>query len=136
MGKKTLYHPVSLHVIRGAAEYGGFQFGTIKQKWNDPEKRTARYDVEIKKMPGDLMKKGTLLRIQYELQNCFMDDIRVHWVHMTQSGQWACQLAVRISAEDSLIPNPDPSIEPLPAPSRRGGGGGGGGGPDYQGDQG
>jgi len=126
MGKKTLYHPVSLHVIRGAAEYCGFQFGTIKQKWNDPEKRTARYDVEIKKMPDDLMKTGTLLGIHHDLQNCFMDDIRVHWVHMTQSGQWACQLAVGIPAGDAgLIPNPEPSIEPIPAPSRRGGGGGG-----------
>jgi len=124
MGKTTLYHPVSLHVIRGAAEYCGFQFGTIKQKWSDREKQTARYDVEIVKMPGDLMETGTLLGIHHDLQNCFMDDIRVHWVHMTQSGTWACQLAVGIPAGDAgLIPNPEPSIEPLPSP--RGGGGGG-----------
>lgn len=132
MGKKTLYHPVSLHVIRGAAEYCGFQFGKIKQRWAVPETQQASYDLEIARMPGDLATSGTLLRIHHDLQECFMDDIEVSWVHMTQSGKWSCRLWVKLKRGDQdieklpVLPNPEPSIEPIYG----GGGGGGGGQPD------
>lgn len=124
MGKKTLYHPVSLHVIRGAAEYCGFRFGAIKQKWNSLQNQEAEYTAEIVKMPDDMAKTGTLLGIHHALQSCFMDDIRVLWVHMTRSEKWSCQLIVSLIKEESpVLPNPEPGIEPLY--SQPGGGGGG-----------
>lgn len=117
MGKTTLYHPISLHVIRGAAEYCGFAFGKIKQLNSNAEEGRAVYTADVLKMPGDLMKTGTLLGIHHDLQECFMDDIRIDWVHMKQSGTWSCKITVYLkNAADSdvpLIPNPDPTIEPI-----------------------
>jgi len=125
MGKTTLYHPISLYVIRGAAQYCGFEFGKIKQLFASVEGGRAVYTADITKMPRDLMKSGSLLRIHHDLQECFMDDIRIDWVHVKQSGLWSCKITVNltnIDSQASLIPNPDPTIEPI-----HGGGGGGGG---------
>lgn len=101
MGKKTLYHPVSLHVIRGAAEYCGFQFGKLKQMWSQPEELSARYEVTIQQIPPRFQDKSNSI-IQEALQNCFMDDIRVHWVHNTKSGVLACFLQVQINKKATL----------------------------------
>jgi|SRR6267142_4839898 len=102
MGKTTLYHPVSLHVIRGAAEYGGFQFGKLKQMWSSRENATARYEATIQQTPAWLTNCSSLI-IQNELQTCFMDDIRVHWVHNTKSGVLACHLQVCVIGADEYI---------------------------------
>jgi len=101
MGKKTLYHPVSLHVIRGAAEYCGFQFGKLKQMWSDPEHLSARYEVTIQQIPQRFQDKSNSI-IQEALQNCFMDDIRVHWVHNTKSGVLACFLQAQLNKNSTL----------------------------------
>jgi len=101
MGKTTLYHPVSLHVIRGAAEYCGFQFGKLKQLWSDPKKMTARYEATIQQVPALFADQSTMV-IQNELQNCFMDDIRVHWVHHTRSGVLACHIQTCVMERDEL----------------------------------
>jgi len=102
MGKTTLYHPVSLHVIRGAAEYCGFQFGKLKQLWSDPEKMTARYEATIQRVPAAWVNESPMI-IQNELQNCFMDDIRVHWVHYTKSGILACYISTSVMERDELF---------------------------------
>jgi len=101
MGKTTLYHPVSLHVIRGAAEFCGFQFGKLKQLWSDQEALTARYEATIQRIPPHVDQKYTMF-IQEALQNCFMDDIRVHWVHLTKSGVLACQIQVDLKKVNLL----------------------------------
>jgi hypothetical protein len=101
MGKTTLYHPVSLHVIRGAAEYCGFQFGKLKQLWGNPEKRTARYEATIQQVPALFVNQSTMV-IQNELQKCFMDDIRVHWVHHTRSGVLGCHIQTCAVERDEL----------------------------------
>jgi hypothetical protein len=98
MGKLRLYHPVSLHVIRGAAEYCGWKFGKITQLYSDVEKSTARYEVKIEVMP-DYMEEQSMMFMQNELQQCFMDDIRVHWLHQTKAGIWMCHLAVDLSRQ-------------------------------------
>lgn len=126
MGKTTLYHPIPLSTIRGAAEYCGFKLAKIKQKWSDKEKKTARYDVEIVKMPGHLAITGTSNDIHYDLQHCFMDDIEVHWVHTTKKGLWCCQLQIEIKPEVESIPDPEPGIEPIHGTNGAAGGGGGG----------
>lgn len=117
MGKTTLYHPLPMSVLRGAAEYCGFKFGRITQYYCDKPNRTAIYNVTIAKMPGNLETTGTLLGIQHDLQECFMDDVRIHWVHVTQSGFWSCRITVIMKRDKEpfaeLIPNPDPTIEPI-----------------------
>lgn len=124
MGKTTLYHPISLLVIRGAALYCGWAFGKIKRLEVDNNRCTATYSAEIVKMPGDLAKNGTLLRIHHDLQECFMDDIRIRWVHMTQGGKWTCKIDVAVRHFETDIaaaplPNPEPGIEPIRAKNHR-----------------
>lgn len=93
MGKKTLFHPISLHVIRGAAEFCDWQFGKITQKWSDAEKWSARYDAVIEKMPFD-PEKYYHSSIQQYMQDCFPDGVKIHWLHQLKNGKWACQLQV------------------------------------------
>lgn len=93
MGATTLYHPVSLTVIRGSAEYHGFRFGRLRQLYSEPEKCQARYEVNLERVPGELAGLS-LMELQNVLQDCFMDDVRVHWLHYTKMGKLACQLAV------------------------------------------
>jgi len=124
MGKTTLYHPLPLTVIRGAAEYCGFRFGRITQYYADKPNGCAIYNATITQMPGDLEQTGSLLRIHHDLQECFMDDVRIHWVHVTQGGLWNCRITVTLKRDKEpfveLIPNPEPSIEPIPVKNGKG----------------
>jgi hypothetical protein len=95
MGKVTLFHPISLHVIRGAAEYGGFRFGRIHQLDSWRQLLAARYETVIERVPEGYQDLALDL-LQSALQDCFMDDIRVHWLHRTKRGQLKCHLQVEI----------------------------------------
>jgi len=110
MGKITKFHPVSLHVIRGAAEYCGFRFEKVHQLHSFPEKNSARYNVTIVDFPKG-WDQMSLDLMQSVLQDCFLDDIRVHWLRKNRLDQWMCHLQVDVIREPA-------------------GGGGGGGGPD------
>jgi hypothetical protein len=110
MGKTTLYHPISLHVIRGAAEYCGWKFGKIKQLDSSPGLSKAHYEARIELMPRNLA-ASSLEKMQDELQKCFMDDIRVHWLHKTRRGLYACRLSVSLGQP----PDPDELIVELEA---------------------
>jgi len=101
MGKKTLYHPVSLHVIRGAAEYCGFQFSRLYQRKADPEELTASYIAEIVGIPTDAS-QWPLWRIFAALTNCFMDDIRVVGIWHTDAKVLMCQLDVALNRKATL----------------------------------
>lgn len=93
MGASTKYHPVSLHVIRGAAEYCGWKFGKITQLSGDQERNTARYRAEIEVIPVESQNQTTMI-MSNDLDNCFAADIHVHWLRQTQNGTWMCDLAV------------------------------------------
>jgi len=95
MGKATLYHPVSLHVIRGAAEYCGFKFETITQINGYPELKVARYNITVVGFPLN-WDKQPLDIMQSMLQECFMDDMRVHWLRQNKKGRWMFHLQVEI----------------------------------------
>jgi len=96
MGKTTLYHPVSLHVIRGAAEYCGWQFGKIVQLDSDPKRKTARYRAEIAKIAPEVESSPSMVMLN-DLDNCFAADIHAHWLRQTQSGQWMVDLVVDLN---------------------------------------
>lgn len=95
MGKTTLYHPVSLHVIRGAAEYCGWKFSKIHQTDCDKDRKSARYVAEVTTMPKRVWGKTTLI-MQNELQECFLDDIRVHWLRQSRTGKWYVDIQVTL----------------------------------------
>jgi len=98
MGKKTLYHPVSLHVIRGAAEYCGFRFEKVHLLNSFPENQSARYNVKIVEFPAGWDRQPLDL-MQNQLQACFMDGIRVHWLRKNKADQWMFHLQINPVAE-------------------------------------
>lgn len=95
MGATTLYHPVGLHVIRGAAQYAGFEFGKIKQLKADPEAGTALYNATIQVVPHELA-FTPLWQIWARLSSSFMDDIMVSKIGYSKSGVLTCWLDVNI----------------------------------------
>jgi len=117
MGKTTKFHPVSLHVIRGAAEYCGFKFGKIKQKIAHPDRGAAEYTAELVQVPPKYqdMAEAMLLVV---LSDCFAADIRPHWLRRAKDGSIKVNLWVDKNGDDSdLIRVSEPGY------------GGGGGGP-------
>lgn len=95
MGKTTLYHPIPLSVIRGAAEFCGFKFDKIHQLNGYPELRTARYNVTVVGFPKG-WDKEPLDIMQSMLQECFMDDMRVHWLRRNREDKWMFHLRVEL----------------------------------------
>lgn len=93
MGKTTLYHPISLHVIRGAAEFCGWKFKTIKQVAAEPEVSMAHYRCEIEIIPIDVDQKSHQA-MHEALQGCFMQDIEVFFMRKTASGKWMVDLLI------------------------------------------
>lgn len=98
MGKITRYHPVSLHVVRGAAEYCGFKFGQVKQTKSDPTGLSATYHVTIEKIP-DRVKNENIGGIRSALVNCFNADIRVGTVRQTSKGRLTATLQTFVFAD-------------------------------------
>lgn len=99
MGATTLYHPISLHVIRGAAEYCGWKFGKIKQVTADKAKRLAIYHCTIERMPRAAA-GWPIEIIRRQLQHCFMDDITVKKVWVTNHDVCYALLSVDINVTD------------------------------------
>lgn len=81
MGEKTGYHPMSLHVIRGAAEYCGFKIGKMERIAQMPNEGKAIYSVVIQDAPKG-WRDWPITTYRKQLQHCFMDDIRVTDVKM------------------------------------------------------
>lgn len=76
MGKKTLYHPVSVNVLRGALEFCGITPGRLRQLDSDRETGTATYEMRIEKMPASMARKSTRECAQ-AIQSCFASDVEV-----------------------------------------------------------
>jgi len=82
MGATSGYHPISLHVIRGAAEFCGWKFGKIQRFKSAVQEGYAEYKVYIVKSPrGSDDWPPKVFRRQ--LQHCFMDDIKVTQVELS-----------------------------------------------------
>jgi len=126
MGKKTLYHPVSLHVIRGAAEYCGFRFGKLTQTASDPTGYSARYIADLVDMPADC-KDRALPYILARLNECFAADIHATELRAGTCHKIRATIKTRIVTDARQIPMFDNLGLPLAEilPSEPGGGGGG-----------
>jgi len=103
MGKQTLYHPVSLHVVRGAAEYCGFKFGKLKQVKSDPTGLTATYSAQIVELPK-AVKHGNIEYIRQALADCFNADIKVLAVRQSTTGSLTCTLRTCIYCDPEILP--------------------------------
>lgn len=100
MGKTTLYHPIPLSVIRGAAEYCGWKFGKIKQISAAPLSEEAHYRAEIVLIPHRVVFQPTELMLN-DLQECFNVDIHARWLRNTRAGAfWMVDLFVNASKDE------------------------------------
>lgn len=109
MGKTTLYHPVSLHVIRGAAQWMGWEFGKIEQLSAEPESHRAVYRAEITAFPVD-PDQTSLAELTRLLKQAFMRDILPISVRKAPGETWYCNIIVDL-AEVNRRPVPSLSVE-------------------------
>lgn len=98
MGATTLYHPVSLYVLRGSAEMSGFWVGKITQTNVNRTKQTATYRMAIKELPRQLWGKDPET-VCHALNQAYSDDINVIRVNYGPNGYYAL-------LHVSLDPNP------------------------------
>jgi len=91
MGKRTLFHPVGLHIIRGAAEHCGYLFGRLKQTGISHDLKHAVYVTEIVEMNAEDRDNG-LSEIQFDLDACFAEDVNVTLIWRTRSGKLMVQI--------------------------------------------
>lgn len=103
MGATTLYHPISLNVIRGAADYCGWKLGKIQQRTSDFKRCEATYQVYIQKMPKG-MEDTPVSVITRQFQHCFMNDIQVTHLYKTARGNWFARLHVKVPLEQMELP--------------------------------
>lgn len=103
MGKITRYHPISLHVVRGAVEYCGFKFGALKQSASDPTGLTATYVAEVTKLRSDC-KDRSLAYVKSELQQCFNADIKVLELRGNAAGKLRAIIRTSIIQDAQQMP--------------------------------
>lgn len=102
MGKTTLYHPISLNVLRGSAEQGGWRFGKMRQVKNDPFTQEAYYMIEITKIPSDLKDKSDIW-LRSVLETCYMQDVQIENVWTSKSGVIRAEVAVRLVTDSGEL---------------------------------
>lgn len=105
MGKQTRFHPVSLNIIRGAAEYSGFKLGKLRQYDNSEVLGYARYTVQILECPQDCQ-KVELLTIKQKLSSAFSWDVSVRDVWVTRGQKIYADLFTNNKPENPPDPTP------------------------------
>jgi len=106
MGATTLYHPISLHVVRGAMAYCGWKCGKIQQITADFANTTAKYKLEIVDMPKSLSIYGAQI-VAKQLQHCFAADITVNRVWNSRSGIWYAEITAAAGMVQEELPATD-----------------------------
>ncbi len=98
MGKQTLFHPVSLYVIRGSLEACGWKIGRLTQTKLSTDRSVARYVGIIENAPRGMAPDPDLM-VQ-DMQDCFAADITVKWVKLDSRGRVAVTLETRVTNDD------------------------------------
>jgi hypothetical protein len=102
MGKQTLFHPVSLNIIRGAAEYGNFKLGKLRQKQMDKDGNVAFYQTSVLSLPDDC--KANPNEIRGRLNDLYSRDVLFTHVWIGINGK----IAARFMTGDFDVP-----LEPI-----------------------
>lgn len=102
MGKQTLFHPVSLAIIRGAAEYGGFKLGKLRQQSYDLDANVAYYQTTVLSLPEDC--KANPIEIRGRLNDLYSRDVLFTIVRINSDGR----VTARFQTGDFDVP-----LEPI-----------------------
>ena len=95
MGKKTLYHPVSLYAIRASLAMYGYKAGVIRQLISNPNAEWAQYTVTLIDPPVAFKSLNQFDQMD-TLNNCFADDVQVFWAGLNMQGVYCCNIRTRV----------------------------------------
>ena len=115
MPKTTLYHPVSIYVIRGSFDYSEFGIGRLRQIWSNQSLGQAGYVAELTSCPKGFLSKSIKGQLE-AINRIFASDIQVTGIvtRMTLRGK---SHRIQISIQTYAHPNSDPhlpgEIQPL-----------------------
>jgi hypothetical protein len=100
MGKVTLYHPVSLYVIRGAALHGGFTLGRITQTRVSLAEGWAEYRATVLQAYPKFWDLPQAFQ-RAAIDGCFALDISCTWAGYNTRHEFMVNLRTQI------VPNED-----------------------------
>jgi hypothetical protein len=107
MGKTTLYHPISLQMIRGIAQQNGLYLGRISQVFADRDLEVARYRASIAISAGPInWAKYPPKNIKRMFNQMYLDDIHCVQCWVTRQGVIMLEIEARLSK-----PGDDPAPE-------------------------
>lgn len=101
MGHSSLYHPVSLQVLRGALKYNGFTVGKFSQVLHDQERGTASYDLPVIQWDRSLQ-GSTINEIHSAINASFAADVECQRVWVTPAGTYMARLKCTTTQENFL----------------------------------
>ena len=97
------FHPVSLHVIRGALLYGGFEPGKIRQIGTpDANHAVAVYDVSIRAIRGMIQGECPPNVVYNAARACFAHDVTVARV-LFDGTAYSLRLVTRVLNDDPMV---------------------------------
>lgn len=105
MGKQTRNHPVSLNVIRGAAEFGGFKLGKLRQLSYDEQFNVGYYKTDVLAIPDNCHR--TPNEILGRLNDMYSQDVLFTLCSLTSGGS----VLVRFMTGSFDRDNPPVSVE-------------------------
>ena len=92
MGKRTKFHPVGLHVIRGGLEFTGWKVGRLRQIYYKEADNAALYETEILDRPA--VTKDSFFQDWPQLMSqAFAADVTVTKVWSNRNGKLFCEIA-------------------------------------------
>jgi len=112
MGKRLLFHPVGLFVIRGALEKAGFGVGRLRQIGLSEDSKHAKYSCEVTHKP--FRNNGWSPRdVQIAMHDSFSSDVSVTNVWETKRGKLMCELETWIDGNPAIQPTLPMIAEPI-----------------------
>lgn len=121
MPKRTLYHPVSIYVIRGSFEDGGFNVGRLRQVYGSKDLGKAGYIAELKSCPKSFLSLSPRVQIN-TINNCFASDIEVTSIttsYERNSGRRRISLMIRTALYKDDDPKGTGEAQPILIPQDR-----------------
>ncbi len=95
MPASTLFHPVSIYVIRGSLIHCGFTPGRLSQLGCNQTLGTARYRIAITKVPKQ-ERDASPARMKKLINDCFVDDIECTEVWHKSDGSITAYISVDV----------------------------------------
>jgi len=112
MGKRVLFHPVGLFVIRGALEKAGYGVARLRQIGLSEDSKHAKYSTEITNWPRPTSEWSPEAH-RNNLNHFFAADLAVTKCWRTKYGKLMCEIETWIDGNPALQPTLPLIAEPI-----------------------